>query len=324
MNNVRLALVIPAYKQEYLVDTLNSLAKQTDKRFNVYIGDDASPYQLSAIVEQYKKDLTINYQFFPDNLGRINLVGQWNRCLKLIQDEEFFMLFSDDDIMDPKCIENFYKALEVHDDYDVYHFDINIIDSKGNVVTKCHSFPRVLSSIDFFSQLYRHKIDARMPEFIFRTKRFLETNGFIPFDLAYRTDNATVMNCAREKGIYTIPQSRISWRESGKNVSSAKNVTTDILYQKSRATIEFFNWVGNFLKKEHHAWPVSIKRRRRLIISELMLIYQNTGQLKPITDLLQELDEVKNNSFKYIYYYYKLYIKSYRMKKKARPDSNLF
>ena len=38
-----LAIVIPYYKIIFFEKTLESLAQQTDKRFRVYIGDDASP-----------------------------------------------------------------------------------------------------------------------------------------------------------------------------------------------------------------------------------------------------------------------------------------
>lgn len=41
-----LAIVIPYYKITFFEDTLESLAHQTDKRFKVYIGDDASPKNL--------------------------------------------------------------------------------------------------------------------------------------------------------------------------------------------------------------------------------------------------------------------------------------
>ena len=37
-----LAIVIPYYKLTFFEATLQSLADQTDKRFMVYIGDDAS------------------------------------------------------------------------------------------------------------------------------------------------------------------------------------------------------------------------------------------------------------------------------------------
>ena len=38
-----LAIVIPYFKLTFFEATLQSLANQTDKRFKVYIGDDASP-----------------------------------------------------------------------------------------------------------------------------------------------------------------------------------------------------------------------------------------------------------------------------------------
>ena len=38
-----LAIIIPYYKIVFFEETLKSLSEQTDKRFKVYIGDDASP-----------------------------------------------------------------------------------------------------------------------------------------------------------------------------------------------------------------------------------------------------------------------------------------
>lgn len=49
-----LAIVISAYKPDFLDQTLSSLAKQTDKRFSVYIGNDASPFNLDSMVLKYQ------------------------------------------------------------------------------------------------------------------------------------------------------------------------------------------------------------------------------------------------------------------------------
>jgi len=37
-----LAIVIPYYKRTFFEETLQSLANQTDKRFQVYVGDDTN------------------------------------------------------------------------------------------------------------------------------------------------------------------------------------------------------------------------------------------------------------------------------------------
>ena len=48
-----IAIVIPAYKDTFLTETLESISNQTDKDFTLYIGDDNSPYQLLDIVNKY-------------------------------------------------------------------------------------------------------------------------------------------------------------------------------------------------------------------------------------------------------------------------------
>ena len=122
MEQAKLAIVIPAYKGEFLAKTLSSLANQTNMNFNVYVGDDCSPFDLSRIVNQFKDKLSIHYVRFSENMGKANLIAQWNRCLGLLQGEEYFCFFSDDDLMEPGCVEAFYQALNTHPLSDVYHF----------------------------------------------------------------------------------------------------------------------------------------------------------------------------------------------------------
>ena len=57
----RLAIIIPAYKENFLFETLQSLANQTNKDFNVYVGDDCSPYDLQSIVSRFEDRLDIHY-----------------------------------------------------------------------------------------------------------------------------------------------------------------------------------------------------------------------------------------------------------------------
>ncbi|WP_287676938.1 glycosyltransferase [Bacteroides sp.] len=312
MNENRLAVIIPAYKCEFLGETLTSLSEQTDKRFNVYIGDDASPFNLYPIIKEFETRLSIKYNFFSENLGGKNLVAQWNRCFELINDEEYFIMFSDDDVMSSNCIENFYKTIELNDNYDVYHFNINIIDKDSKIINKCPDFPDVLSSLGFLRKLYCNEIDARMPEFVFRTEHFKQVGGFIDFDLAYRTDNATVIACAKKNGIYTIPNSKILWRESGINASSSKNLNPIVLYKKCKSTIEFLNWIDTSLKNDNIKWPLSLSKRRKIIMNELLPVYKAMG-MKVSINLLRKLNEVNSSYFIFLYYYYKLCKKAIKL-----------
>lgn len=124
-----LAIVIPAYKEAYFHQALQSLANQTSKNFTVYIGDDASPFDLKSIADHFSQDLNISYTKFEKNTGARNLVNQWKRCIALSKNEKWLWLFSDDDIADPSCVENFYKILDQNQDrFDVYRFNTCVID----------------------------------------------------------------------------------------------------------------------------------------------------------------------------------------------------
>ncbi len=86
--NYSLTIVIPYYKLRFLDAALASMAAQTNKKFKVFIGDDASSEDPSKIIQGYRSRLDMDYRRFPDNLGSISLAGHWNRC---IREDEFRM-----------------------------------------------------------------------------------------------------------------------------------------------------------------------------------------------------------------------------------------
>ena len=101
-----LAIIIPAYKPDYLAETLESLTKQTNKDFKVYIGDDASPFSLEDIVGQFSDKLNIVYKKFDNNVGGYSLTKQWERCIEM-SNEKWIWLFSDDDNIAPTAVESY-------------------------------------------------------------------------------------------------------------------------------------------------------------------------------------------------------------------------
>lgn len=313
----RLAIIIPAYKENFLFETLQSLANQTNRDFNVYVGDDCSPYDLQSIVYRFKNRLNIHYVRFSENLGRVNLIAHWNRCIELLEGEEYFCFFSDDDLMESYCIEKFYEILDSGIRKDVYHFDINIIDEDGNLISKCPSYPKQISSTDFFKLLYSCQIDARMPEFIFNTKHFYECGGFVEFDLAFRSDNATVMACAQDKGVCTIPSSKVLWRDSGQNISSVKYEKLDIKYRKVKATLAFHNWLDSFFKRNHQSFPFSLSRRRKLVLGEIISLYPKYSFGK-LSIMLFSLKKIRNNPFLLLYYWIDFVFLIYKQRRRSK------
>ena len=93
----KLAIIIPAYKARFFREVLDSIVRQSNRDFTVYIGDDASPDDLESIVSDYKDKLDIFYFRFEQNWGGRDLVAHWERCIEL-SDEPLVWLFSDDDL----------------------------------------------------------------------------------------------------------------------------------------------------------------------------------------------------------------------------------
>ncbi|MEG1685998.1 MAG: glycosyltransferase family 2 protein [Bacteroides sp.] len=313
----KLAIIIPAYKAVFLDYALNSLANQTCLDFTVYIGDDNSPYDLKPIVEKYFDRLDITYQHFDENLGGSDLIAQWNRCVNMLKGENYFCLFSDDDLMESNNVERFYQLLYAQEECDVYHFDIDVIDGNGKMLWKSNPYPSMLSSSDFFHLLYTNKIDARMPEFIFRTEHFKKVGGFVHFDLAYRSDNATVMICAQAKGVCTVPNTKVQWRDSGINVSSDGN----ILLTKRRvlADIDFFNWIEAYYKKLNQQCPLPLKKRLKLIVKHLCSLYP-TIYGKELYENLKRVEAISSNYVLYLYCRAYLIRRQWKKKRKMKKE----
>lgn len=247
MKENNLAIIIPAYKASFLQEALSSIANQICKDFTLYIGDDCSPYNLKAIVEPFESQLNIIYKRFNENLGGTNLVAQWKRCIEMTHDEEWLWLFSDDDIMEPNCVKDFYKTIQDTDfQYDIYHFDVNIIDKKGNIIRTPKRYPQNLDAYTYYKRKLLGNLISLVVENIFSREIYNQTGGFEVFDLAWGSDTATWVKFSTQKTMHTIHNSKILWRSSEENISP--NNTHPIVIRKINALNEFFSWANQYFE----------------------------------------------------------------------------
>lgn len=243
----KLAIVIPVYKIDFFKWTLDSIANQTCKDFTVYIGDDNSSADFENLIFKYIDRINIVYKKFNENLGRKDLVAQWNRCLDLIDDEEWIWLFSDDDIMDSNCVEFFYDELKKSQEYDLYHFNVDVINSQNDLLWKAEEYPNVLDGLTFLRKKNSAAIDSFVVEYIFRRLKFEDLGGFQHFDMAWGSDVATWAKLGKESGIKTICGARVLWRESNLNITPSKDRA--ILKRKLAANVEFFKWSKEYFNE---------------------------------------------------------------------------
>lgn len=241
----QLAIVIPAYKSNYLSSALDSIAAQTCQDFMLYIGDDSSPYDIESIVEQYKDKINLVYHRFDTNLGEENLVAQWERCIAMNQGEQWLWLFSDDDIMEPNCVASFYETLkEDNATHDLYHFNVKIINGNGCIIRSTEPYPQRLNSFSFYKGKMIGKIASLVVENIFSREVYDRNNGFKNFDLAWGSDTATWCIFSKERGFCTIEGAFVLWRNSGKNITP--NKTTPIAERKMESLCDYYDWSFHF------------------------------------------------------------------------------
>jgi glycosyltransferase involved in cell wall biosynthesis len=261
MNDFKLAIVIPLYKAAFFKEALDSIANQTNKYFTVYIGDDHSPVDLYSIIKQYEDKLRIVYRRFDYNLGGKDLVAQWERCIDMIHEEKWIWLFSDDDTMDPTCVENFYRTMHQFPDFNVFHFNVFHINEANQIFEDFFGFPEVLKVEEFLRRRLEESINSSVVEYVFRKSHFLNNGRFQRFDLAWGSDDATWIKLAKKKGIKNIDNSYVYWRKSQLNISP-NYWDKDILKRKLQAQIEFADWIFQRVKKNQFHIEINLLKKR--------------------------------------------------------------
>lgn len=232
-----LAIVIPYYKITFFEETLHSLAIQTDKRFKVYIGDDASPENPLVLLEKHKGQFDLIYHRFEENQGSVSLVQQWNRCIALTAEEEWLMVLCDDDTLSNTCIADFYACLREIESHNckVIRFASVINDMVHQKVSVLHTHPKLEKATDFFYRRIKNQTRSSLSEYIFKKDAY-QKYGFYNYDLAWHADDRAWLEFSDFKEIYSINSSYLSFRLSDENISRT-NYKTEV---KEQAKIKFF------------------------------------------------------------------------------------
>lgn len=230
-----LAIVIPYYKFDFFKETLDSLANQTNKNFNVYIGNDASPNNPEALLLEYRDKLNIKYQNFTENLGSKSLVQQWYRCLELVEDEKWVQILGDDDALSNDVIESFYAEVDANSSTKVFRFSTQVIDENSAKTSSVFSQPKEENGFDFLERKLKGETRSSLSEYIF-DKNELFKFGIKDFPLAWFSDLLLVVELSTEKPIISFNNSVVFFRNSGVNITSKK----DNLVKKNEATFAFY------------------------------------------------------------------------------------
>lgn len=231
-----IAITIPYYKISYFEATLQSLANQTDKRFKVYIGDDASPDDCSFLLDHYKAHLCLKYQRFETNIGGSSLTMQWQRCIALSGEEEWVMILGDDDVLENNCIALFYKHLEIveNEKFNLVRFASAYTNRLGERISEIYHHPKVERVTDSYFRHFTGDSRSSLSEYVFR-RTVYEEKRFTDLPLAWHSDDKAWLDFTNCGYVYTINEAVVDVRISESSISGK----SDNIALKEKARLSF-------------------------------------------------------------------------------------
>lgn len=208
----RLAIVIPAYKGRHLKAALDSLVRQTDAGFRVYVADDASPDAIGAIVGAYRDRLDIIYRRFEANLGSTALVRHWDRAIRL-GDEPWVWLFSDDDLAGEECVAGWRREQAMDDAVALWRFDLETIDEGGRMLRQEARFPDRLDAGAYARWVIAQQdTSCVIQNVIFHRTVYEAEGGFVDLPGGYCSDLISWPRFARHGGVRRVTAGKVQFR----------------------------------------------------------------------------------------------------------------
>ncbi len=219
-----LAIIIPFYKLTFFEAMLQSLANQTDKRFNVYIGDDASPEDCTLLLEKFQGHFDFVYHCFENNLGSVSLTKQWERCIDLSNDEEWLMILGDDDVLGQNVVKEFYKVKPQLDEekINVMKYASVLINEGNKQISNIYSHPIKEMAADAYWKHYKGESRSSLSEYIFRRSCY-DQYKFTDFPLAWHADDKAWLDFSQGGILYGCNDAIVQVRLSSENISGKKD-----------------------------------------------------------------------------------------------------
>ena len=258
---MRFSFVLPAYKSEYLQVAIDSILQQTYIDFELIIVDDASPYHLESIVNQYN-DNRIVFHRNENNIGGKNLVSNWNKCIKYAKGE-YVILASDDDIYSPFFLQQVDERIKDYPDVDIIRSRVNRIDSDG-IITDIEQIYKPFMPFSEFVFYWSKGIINCIANYAFKRTALLDAGGFVDMPCAWYSDDITILNMS-VNGIATTDDALFYFRTSDKSISWTFNKET--IRKKWKANGMFYQWFNDTI----------IPLMRTLPQNDIEILYQKNA-----------------------------------------------
>lgn len=262
---MKFSVVIPAYKKKFLKVCIESILGQTYKNFELIIVNDASPEDLDSVIDLFS-DPRIFYYKNTKNCGAIDVVDNWNICLKYATGD-YLICMGDDDMLAPQCLDEYARLIDKYPNVDLFHSRVKQIDEMGNFVKLTDSrneWESVLSMI-WYRMIYRQQY---IGDYLFRISTLREKGGFYKLPYAWASDDITAYIIAKDNGVVHTDYPLFYYRINSQTISSTGK--TEV---KMQALLKTDDWYKCFV--ENYKVSNEIDKYLKLMIEKELARYSN-------------------------------------------------
>ena len=211
--DIKFSVTIPAYKDRYLKETIDSVLAQTYQNYEVVIVNDASPYDLDSIVSKYSNP-RIRYFKNKKNCGAKDVVDNWNICLSYATGD-YLICMGDDDNLTPRCLQDFAELIEKYPDLDLYHARSEVIDDDSRFVCVLEERPEWES---VYSLMYNPR-NTHLGDWLFKTETLRKNGGFFKLPYGWQSDDISAFMAAATHGVANTKEPGFQYRGNGLSIS---------------------------------------------------------------------------------------------------------
>lgn len=241
MSDLKFSILIPAYKDTYLVSCIDSILAQSYTNFEIIIVNDASPFPIDEILSKYS-DPRILYHKNDKGFGAVDVVDNWNKCLELANGD-YVICMGDDDCLLPNCLMDCREIIQNHPGYNVYHIRTEVINEKGEIIDLQEARPLFETA---YSMLWHRLVKNRIQfigDFLFNKSVLDRQGGFYKLPYACYSDDITAYITAMDKGIINNNIPGFQYRRNSQTITNNQDLRIVITSVQQAVT-----WMRTFLQ----------------------------------------------------------------------------
>jgi len=217
---LKVTIGLPTYNRanRFLVPALECALAQDWDNLEIIVSDNCSTDNTSEIVSSYT-DPRLRYVRQKKNIGANN---NFNFCVQEAQGS-YFLLFPDDDIIDPDLVSSCMEAAAGVTDYGVIRTGTRLIGGDGNLIRDMPNRAAGLDYNAFFRDWMKGRFTSYVCSTLFNTQMLKDIGGFQSHHGLYQDLMALARLIARG-GHCNVVESKASFRRHDENYGNAEGL----------------------------------------------------------------------------------------------------